>query len=1358
MTHTTPYPGLRPYQETEQATFYGRDADTAALLDKIPANRLSLLFAATGVGKSSLLQAAILPRLRAKDGAGLDVVYYNDWVAPPASGLQHAVRQALQQRYPMLPATADNLSLPDFFHTIAPHTSQPLVVVLDQFEEFFRYRFVHHRDSFQPFIDQLADVILDTHLPIALVFSMREDFALELNAFKPHLPNPLFGNYYRLEKLTEAGARDAITTPLSAIGYQYEPELLQQLLHDLLSRDLSRDAASLVQGVSADSVEPPYLQIVCSQLWELDQHDPQQTLRLATYRKAGGAKGLLENYVNYVLKRFSDREKQVASKAFDHLISRRGTKMAHTPDDLASLVNLKPSELAKVLDKLENARILRRQQRDQTVWYELYHDMFSGGIESWNTGWKNHLRLRRTVLATSASLLILAGIGFSVVAYLQASSKHLRLGTANSDKVEVYTGSSKFPDPFGQQRYVYETTLTRNQLELDKRYPKRDVQDYANLGKELVSSQPADARFSGYINNGEYCQVSTLLGQVLPDAKSAPGCSDKRETLDRQSHPIATKASIPATAAPSVDDYDPLRDAVIGSIRQLRTQWGFDMLQAAGNQLTSEMVTFPLDLPLPFDPDAWLEQMQQVGFNGGTPGIFDDPRKLATLLTALIDTPAPAANVAPTGNSIAMTLRDYVGSNSQHLGVLQAVMQHLNLKPKLEALLTHADLDQVEAATVLLAQLQSPSAVEGLHRLWEKDRQVSITALDYVLEDPRIPPALSAILQDRQRSQEMRSYAADALSQTDGFDVETVTPLLLKYFNDTTEWETVRKAAASSLGKIGDTRAAPDLLRIFSNPKERLDVRFGALDALTLMAWQEATPTLLTHFNDPQEPLNLRIALATSLGFIGKPEQTVPALLAVLQAPETPYDLVNALNTTLAMLGDNRAVPALLEQRNKLQASMIDYFDKDILAYFNDTQVQQLLQTQASKPLKNLKDQLINNILPLSVTFKAENPNLRPDFWHELSNGYYGSVQYGINIENLPLCGTHAQKKTFLKASNDTVIPPTTEQINQGFNQVLTPEGTTALIQLALDETAHFTLRISAMNTLLMKSAGTLSSASAIIAQLQPLSSHANPLLRKMALKTKIRLQSGTALLAEVRNADTPIELRHEALISFAITAPRAEAVTALLELAKDESSPLYPAVLMHLGQLHAREALPLLETALDTLALEYRAWRKQRDQRPTDDTNPETFSQWQQAVKQATPKHAYLAAHYGYALASIDHDKGIAALAHDLADVRDGAVIAFTEIADPALLQTLDTAREQRKNTDPMFRQSAFLAIDQALTRLEITTDATAIQQLKHWQAAIQSRPADDSVKQRLQWTLTMINHYQTLAQAFHTQYGVSP
>ena len=61
-----------------------------------------------------------------------------------------------------------------------------MVIILDQFEEFFRYQ--KQGAQFHPFIDQITHLVINTQIPLSLVISMREDFALELDAFKPKLP------------------------------------------------------------------------------------------------------------------------------------------------------------------------------------------------------------------------------------------------------------------------------------------------------------------------------------------------------------------------------------------------------------------------------------------------------------------------------------------------------------------------------------------------------------------------------------------------------------------------------------------------------------------------------------------------------------------------------------------------------------------------------------------------------------------------------------------------------------------------------------------------------------------------------------------------------------------------------------------------------------------------------------------------------------------------------------------------------------------------------------------------------------------------------------------------------------------
>lgn len=518
----SPYPGLRPYREDEQNSFFGRDIETRVLIDKILVHRLTLLFAATGVGKSSMLQAAVMPHLKAPLGENLDVVYYIDWVSPPLEGLKQAVRQALQQSGSWRPEItytppADE-KLSDFFSFCTLFVRQPLVVVLDQFEEFFRYQ--RGGEAFQPFLEQLTNVITASQLPVHVVFSMREDFALELNAFKPYMPLSLFDNFYRLEKLDKAGAKAAILTPLQAIGYQYEPALLEKLLNDLLSRDLDREGNNPL-GCVTESVEPPYLQIVCSQLWAREHHSPDKTLHLSTYQAAGGAVGLVQNYIHNTLNGFAEREKYLASRAFDHLISRHGAKMPYTPEDLAEAIGANTHKLQAVLEKLAKVRILRSQQREDKIWYELYHDMFAGSIEGWNSKQREKIH-RHKLLIFMAS--ILGSVGIITVGAIWSINKfnsHFRLGAVDNSRIEVYGGRYGWPDPFNQQKYIYETKFKRQEIELDKRFEARSIQDKNQSIQELISSLPLREKVAAYANGGFY---SKKLEKNIAEYKTAISC------------------------------------------------------------------------------------------------------------------------------------------------------------------------------------------------------------------------------------------------------------------------------------------------------------------------------------------------------------------------------------------------------------------------------------------------------------------------------------------------------------------------------------------------------------------------------------------------------------------------------------------------------------------------------------------------------------------------------------------------------------------------------------------------------------------------------------------------------------------
>ena len=91
----TPFKGLAPFQDTEldAQLFCGRDREREVIVANLLASRLTVLYGASGVGKTSLLRAAVTPALRRIPEAG--VVFYSSWAGDPRRGLGEAIDSAV---------------------------------------------------------------------------------------------------------------------------------------------------------------------------------------------------------------------------------------------------------------------------------------------------------------------------------------------------------------------------------------------------------------------------------------------------------------------------------------------------------------------------------------------------------------------------------------------------------------------------------------------------------------------------------------------------------------------------------------------------------------------------------------------------------------------------------------------------------------------------------------------------------------------------------------------------------------------------------------------------------------------------------------------------------------------------------------------------------------------------------------------------------------------------------------------------------------------------------------------------------------------------------------------------------------
>src|SRR5262245_8900586 len=143
-----PYKGLLPYAEEDAPFFFGREAECDVISANLLAARLTLLYGPSGVGKSSLLRAGVAHRLRERARRDLAetgspeaiVAVFSAWRDDPVAGLGESVREAVARTVGgPLPDAAPATTLDEMLQHWSERLDSDLLIILDQFEEYFLY-------------------------------------------------------------------------------------------------------------------------------------------------------------------------------------------------------------------------------------------------------------------------------------------------------------------------------------------------------------------------------------------------------------------------------------------------------------------------------------------------------------------------------------------------------------------------------------------------------------------------------------------------------------------------------------------------------------------------------------------------------------------------------------------------------------------------------------------------------------------------------------------------------------------------------------------------------------------------------------------------------------------------------------------------------------------------------------------------------------------------------------------------------------------------------------------------------------------------------------------------------------------
>lgn len=371
---TFPYPGLRPFRRDETDIFFGREEQVDQLLERLAHRRFVAVVGPSGCGKSSLVKAGLIPGLETGFVAAAGTRWRVAEMRPGNQPLRTLAEALLDQSalaaergsdpdavgflYAML--RRGPLGLVEALHETPLPEKTNLLVLVDQFEEIFRYRERGSRDEAEAFVSLLLTTVEARDVPAYVVLTMRSDFLGDCALFTG-LPETLNEAQFLTPRLTREQRREAIVGPAQVYGDRVEPALVNQLLNDM----------------GADPDQLPLMQHVLMRMWvrakEQQSHEVQRrvektgaaesdapegaggaVLALADYREVGGIDKALSNHADKAFDELDADQKRIAKILFKCLAERgadkRDTRRPVSVREVASVAGIAWEQVVRVLE------------------------------------------------------------------------------------------------------------------------------------------------------------------------------------------------------------------------------------------------------------------------------------------------------------------------------------------------------------------------------------------------------------------------------------------------------------------------------------------------------------------------------------------------------------------------------------------------------------------------------------------------------------------------------------------------------------------------------------------------------------------------------------------------------------------------------------------------------------------------------------------------------------------------------------------------------------------------------------------------------------------------------------------------
>jgi WD40 repeat protein len=380
----SPFRGLLAFTEQHAEFFFGREAEVDAFLERLRERPVLPIVGLSGAGKSSFVQAGVVPRLREQGawtvlairpggepflalaqrllgGERTSSFRMRNKTRPLAkTGAVSADESGVGKNEPSAEALAQLLSdspeeLARILREIAENSSTRVLLFVDQLEEAYTHcANAALRERFFHAVCAAAD---DEHDPVRVCFTLRDDFLGRLaEGAESVAVREALNHVIVLRSPSKDALREILTRPSQAAGYRYDdPSLVDDML----------------KAIASEPAGLPLLQFAVRMLWDKRDKD-RRILSRAAYDAIGGVAGALAEHAEAVLAGLSPEQAKVARQMFLRLVTPQRTRHVMRADQLVAELGPSAPEL---LDRFTRARLLNaRKSSRREAELELAHE------------------------------------------------------------------------------------------------------------------------------------------------------------------------------------------------------------------------------------------------------------------------------------------------------------------------------------------------------------------------------------------------------------------------------------------------------------------------------------------------------------------------------------------------------------------------------------------------------------------------------------------------------------------------------------------------------------------------------------------------------------------------------------------------------------------------------------------------------------------------------------------------------------------------------------------------------------------------------------------------------------------------